>query len=141
MKLIKLILPIILLNSCVTPSSTTRIENNPYIYKQLPPKYQELVMKGQITQGMSKKAVFLAWGSPSRSVHGEQNGASFERWDYYKQAPGYSTSIGGYGGRGWGPHSGGYYGLGVSPRITYSPQHSSTVIFRNDRVSSWESSQ
>lgn len=141
MKSLSLVIIVIFLNSCVPATPTSRITNNPYIFKQLSPKHQELVGQGRITQGMTKKAVFLAWGSPSRSINGEQNGSLFERWDYYNQSPSYSTSVSGYGGRGWGHRPGGYYGLGVSPSVMYSPQHNATVIFRNDRVSSWESSR
>jgi outer membrane protein assembly factor BamE (lipoprotein component of BamABCDE complex) len=53
-----------LLPGCSTVES--RIKSNPQLYASLSPADQALVRQGQIRVGMSKGAVFLAWGNPDR---------------------------------------------------------------------------
>ncbi|NIP95295.1 MAG: hypothetical protein GWO24_18355, partial [Akkermansiaceae bacterium] len=60
----------------------TRIDRNFGLYESLPAKHQKLVSEGRIAKGMSKPAVFLALGNPSRKVEGYQDDAGYERWDY-----------------------------------------------------------
>ena len=52
------------LAGCSTVES--RIKSNPQIYTSLSAADQALVRQGQIREGMSKAAVFLAWGNPDR---------------------------------------------------------------------------
>jgi len=68
------------LAGCSTPES--RIKSNPQIYSSLSPADQTLVRQGQIRVGMSKAAVFLAWGNPDRIRSGVRQGHPFEVWIY-----------------------------------------------------------
>ncbi|HEY4781052.1 MAG TPA: hypothetical protein VIH54_04485, partial [Chthoniobacterales bacterium] len=69
-----------LLPGCSTVES--RIKSNPQIYASLSPADQALVRQGQIREGMSKAAVFLAWGNPDRIRSGVRDGHPFEAWIY-----------------------------------------------------------
>ena len=48
----------------------TRISGHPEIYQSLSSRDQALVSQGQIRDGMSPNAVYLAWGSPDRKIVG-----------------------------------------------------------------------
>lgn len=135
--------------SCTSGSPATRIEKNPTLYDQLPSSQQALVDKGQIKQGMSKEAVFLAWGNPASKAEGEESGKHFERWTYSGLRPVYTSSLNiGYGhGYGYsrcynpyGYYSGGRYGrgYGYSQAVTYVPTKAASVDFKDGRVSRWQ---
>lgn len=77
------------LASCVsTPAS--RIQKNPALFNSLPPSQKTLVESGQIAEGMSPPAVFLAWGDPSAVAEGNLNGKSATRWIYSSLQPVYT---------------------------------------------------
>lgn len=74
------------LASCVsTPAS--RIQKNPVLFNSLPPAQKALVETGQIAEGMSPPAVFLAWGDPSAVAEGNLNGKPATRWIYSPCSP------------------------------------------------------
>lgn len=126
--------------SCAPNTPATRIANNPEQFDKLTNREQEVVRQGGIAKGLSKDAVFLSWGEPSRRYEGSQGGKSTERWDYAGSRPVYSTNFyGGYGyGRcgGYGRYSG--IGLGLGPEVTYIPYRTATVWFVGHKVDSWE---
>ncbi|MDB4568395.1 hypothetical protein N9085_01395 [Akkermansiaceae bacterium] len=140
----------ILLASCASSSPTTRIQNNPVIFQKVPSSQREMVVSGRIKNGMSKDAVFIAWGKPDSVAEGETEGKRFERWTYTSLSPVYSTSFyGGYGGGygGYGCHNpyyrnSGYgsrgYGYVYSQAVDYVPVPSATVDFSNGRVTKWQ---
>ena len=66
----------LLLNSCSTPE--TRISEHPDLYRSLSHKNQALVSQGQIRIGMSRTAVWLAWGTPDRKILGNMGGGPTE---------------------------------------------------------------
>ena len=134
---------LLLFNSCAPVTPQQRIENNIGVYKSLPPGHQELVKRGELARGMSPDAVFMAWGPPSRRYQGLQNNAATERWDYEGSKPVYSNSVGmGYGyGTGYYGRRAGYSSLSISPEVAYVPYRRATVLFKNNRVDSWESAQ
>jgi hypothetical protein len=70
----------LLLTACSTVES--RIQANPQIYASLSPSAQALVLSGGIREGMSKAAVFLAWGHPDTVRFGSRSGHPFEGWIY-----------------------------------------------------------
>ena len=70
----------IVLTSCSTPQ--TRISDHPDFYQSLSQRDQELVSQGQIRVGMSRTAVWLAWGSPDRKIVGNMGGGPTETWVY-----------------------------------------------------------
>ena len=130
---------ILAVSSCSVPSTQSRIAKNSSMYSMLSPKHRQLVASGQITKGMSKDAVYLAWGTPSKVYKMEENGISKERWTYTRSEPRYSTSVGiGYGGLPRYRRYGYYGGIDYGPRHVYVPETVVQVIFVRDKVESWE---
>jgi len=70
----------LILTSCSTPQ--TRISDHPDLYQSLSPRDQALVGQGQIRTGMSRTAVWLAWGSPDRKIVGNMGAGRTETWLY-----------------------------------------------------------
>src|SRR6266702_3256038 len=70
----------LILTSCST--TETRISGHPEIFQSLSPGDQALVSRGQIRDGMSQSAVWLAWGSPDRKIVGNMRGRATETWMY-----------------------------------------------------------
>lgn len=133
-----------LLASCTSPLEK-RIARNPDLFNQLTPSDQLLVRQGRLREGMTKEAVFLAWGRPDGVTEGAQKGVKTEQWTYLGAQPVYTDTF--YGGWGWGgpgwrrgwgycgpwdPYWGGY---GTS--VTYVPYRTASVNFRNDRVTDY----
>ena len=79
----------LILTSCSTPQ--TRISDHPDLYQSLSRRDQALVNQGQIRIGMSRPAVWLAWGSPDRRIIGNMGGGTTETWvyTYYASYPYY----------------------------------------------------
>src|SRR5215475_14746987 len=70
----------IVLTSCSTPQ--TRISEYPDVYQSLSRRDQALVSQGQIRIGMSRTAVWLAWGTTDRKIMGNMGGGPTETWIY-----------------------------------------------------------
>lgn len=70
----------IVLSSCSTPQ--TRISERPDLYQSLSPRDQALVNQGQIRIGMSRTAVWLAWGTTDRKIIGNMGNGPTETWIY-----------------------------------------------------------
>jgi hypothetical protein len=128
------------LTGCASSTPQGRVQQNPQMFEQLPAADRDLVMRGTISEGMSRDAVFLAWGKPDVVTTGSEGGRQIETWRYAQMHPVYPY---GYGvGLGYGPgyyrHGGLYpYGtVGLTPG--YVPVTASVVRFRNGRVVSWE---
>jgi hypothetical protein len=136
----------LLLVSCAPSTPLARIEQNPAAFSSLSKKHQGLVQQGQISAGMTRDAVMLAWGAPDQRFQGSQNSKATERWDYIGSRPVYTNQFyGGFGHGGFGRcgrywHGGfsdfGYLGFG--PEVAYLPYQEGSVIFINNRVDSWE---
>lgn len=148
------ILALALLAGLVLPGCETlnpaqrRINKNPEIFAGLSEKEKTLVEEGRVQEGMSRDAVYLAWGRPGRVMSGSRRGQDREKWAYFHTAPVQTTSIGfggyashpfysSYGfhpayGYGYGP------GWGMSTGVDYLPYISSTVEFVKGRVVAWE---
>jgi hypothetical protein len=69
-----------ILTGCSTPE--TRISEHSDLYQTLSHRDQALVGQGQIRIGMSRSAVWLAWGSPDRKIIGNMGGGRTETWIY-----------------------------------------------------------
>ena len=127
----------LLLTSCSTIES--RISENPEIYRNLSSRDQSLVNQGQIRYGMSRNAVWLAWGSPDSKVIGNMRGHSTETWiyvhyatyPYYPYYGPYGPGFGFFGDPFYDPF---YYSL-IPPSIPYPYK---TVTFSNGRVVSFQ---
>src|SRR6516165_11563630 len=70
----------LILASCSTPE--TRISEHPDLYQSLSHRDQALVSQGQIRIGMSRSAVWLAWGTTDRKIIGNMGGGPTETWVY-----------------------------------------------------------
>jgi hypothetical protein len=127
----------LVLTSCSTIES--RISENPEIYRNLSSRDQALVNQGQIRYGMSRNAVWLAWGSPDSKVIGNMRGHSTETWiyvhyatyPYYPYYDPYGPGFGFFGDPFYDPF---YYSL-IPPSIPYPYK---TVTFSNGRVVSFQ---
>jgi len=120
----------LILTSCSTPQ--TRISEHPDLYQSLPPRDQAPVSQGQIRTGMSRTAVWLAWGSPDRKIVGNMGAGRTETWlyIYYATCPYYPY----YGP--WDPYLGAplydpFYYWDIPPNIPYPGK---VVSFTNGRV-------
>lgn len=71
---------VLILASCSTPQ--TRISDHPELYQGLSPRDQALVNQERIRAGMSRSAVWLAWGSPDRKIIANIHGRAMETWIY-----------------------------------------------------------
>jgi len=137
------------LASCATNPAEQRVNRNPALFGKLSQREKDLVLRGQVAEGMSQDAVFLAWGRPARVMAGSRGGRSNERWAYFRNAPVSTFSVGygmpfgpspfysAYGmhpayGYGFGP------GWGFGPGVDYVPYLDRTVEFSNGRVLAWE---
>jgi hypothetical protein len=123
----------LILTSCSTPQ--TRISEHPDLYRSLPSRDQALISQGQVRIGMSRTAVWLAWGSPDRKVVGNMGGGRMETWlyIYYATYPYYPY----YGP--WDPYLGPplydpFYYSDIPPSISYPGK---VVTFSNGRVGSF----
>ncbi len=125
--------------SCQSPTPATRIQENPALYEALPAKDKALVMQGQIREGMSPQAVYLAWGQPdSQPFVGQDKGKRLTRWVYSTLEPVFIDRP--YCG--WhhcGPYGGYWCGGGIDTAYVRRP--SAYVLFENDKVVSWEAQQ
>ena len=125
-----------LLAACQSATPMSRISQNPVMFRTLPPDQQVLVQQGRICEGMSKDAVFLAWGNPNTTpVTGQRDGVAYEKWVYliYQPLMMNSVSIGGGCWRHGHWHSG-----GIGSSTVYVPEEASWVMFEHDKVTSWE---
>jgi hypothetical protein len=79
----------LILTGCSTPEA--RISEHPDLYQSLSHRDQALVSHGQIRIGMSRTAVWLAWGSADQKIVGNMGGGPTETWiyTYYATCPYY----------------------------------------------------
>jgi len=128
---------------CTTTTATDRrIEKNPAMYGKLSGDDKLLVQKSQIREGMTKDAVYLAWGPADRVRSGRDRGQTVETWIYDGFGGPHTTlSVGygygyGYGGPFW-PYGYGFYGPPAYYPIADGPM--AEVKFQNGRVIAWQS--
>jgi hypothetical protein len=125
---------VLFLTSCSTPQ--TRISEHPDFYQSLSQRDQALVSQGQIRIGMSRTAVWLAWGSPDRKIVGNMGGGTTETWLYIYYATYYPPYAS------WGPWA--YFGDPFYDPFYYSyippsiPYPGKVVTFAKGRVVSFQ---
>lgn len=132
-----------LLASCATVTSPeARIAAEPALFDQLPDKHQELARQGRVTEGMSKDAVYLAWGRPHETKESSRDGKSRETWVYYGseaipvRTVGLSVGYGDYCHGRYGGWGGPFYDVGYGyDRRDYV---AAKVEFDKGRVVYWE---
>jgi hypothetical protein len=139
-----------LVAGCSTVSS--RIQENPQIYASLSPAEQAAVQQGGIREGMSKAAVYLAWGRPDRIQFGNRAGTPFEVWIYTTTqteiVSGYYPTFDGFGYARYGWYrpffrQRGFYGYYpfhpyLGNDLVYYQVPYKTAYFERDRCTGWE---
>jgi type II secretory pathway pseudopilin PulG len=134
--------------SCMPATPQQRIAQNPAAFLALPRDQQQQIRQGEISRGMPPQAVLLAWGPPSRRYAGVSDGISTQRWDYFGSQPvfthqaAYGPGWGSVRGRsawGWGAY--GWADPFFGPDIAYIPYRRGTIVFKNEKVDSWEKMQ
>ncbi|WP_395718391.1 hypothetical protein [Prosthecobacter sp.] len=135
------------LSQCASSTPQTRIERNPQLFTRLSAKDRQLVTSGVIREGMTRDAVFLAWGRPDRVSVGTSRGKEIEAWTYVGERPVRTLNMGvGFGYGAWNPYWGGPWGWGGpgfwggGPSVTYVPYTAGVVEFTNGRVTRWMAS-
>jgi len=116
----------LILTSCSTPQ--TRISDHPDLYQTLSPRDQALVSQGQIRTGMSKNAVWLAWGSPDRKMVANIHRRATDTWIYVRYVTTYPYC--GYGYPFYDIYDP-FYFTSIPPSIPYP---SKVVTFSSGRV-------
>lgn len=125
--------------SCAVSTPDSRINARPAAFEKLSEKQKNLVSRGEIAEGMTKEAVTLAWGTPSRAVEGLRKGKSMERWDYQGTRPVVTNHFfGGYRTGFFGEYRYCGVGGGFGPTVAYVPYRKSSVWFVDGRVDEWE---
>ncbi len=111
----------LILNGCATTQA--RVSEHPDIYQRLSPRDQALVGQGQIREGMTMDAVWLAWGKPDQKLPGNMGDRPTETWAYlrYETPPSYG------GPYYYGPFDWSY----IPPKFVYP---SKGVTFSNGKV-------
>jgi len=97
----------LILSSCST--TETRISSHPEIFQRLSARDQDLARQGKIREGMSRDAVWVAWGTPDQKATGVARGHNVETWIYYEYTFANAPYPYPYGPFGYG----GYYGGGA----------------------------
>jgi len=69
-----------LLTGCSSPEA--RIKERPDAYAALPKKFQDAAAHGEVQEGMTPDAVYIALGRPARVLHGSKKGVARETWVY-----------------------------------------------------------
>lgn len=138
-----------LLGGCETMNpAEKRATRYPERFSTLPSRHQDLALRGEVTEGMTSDAVFIAWGRPGRVMSGSREGRGSERWAYFHSTPVSTVSVG-YGAYGAHPFYSSFgvhpaYGYGYGPGwgfgsgIDYVPFLERTVEFANGKVVAWE---
>ena len=126
-----------------------RVDKNPALFGQLDDGEKELVLSGEVSEGMSRDAVFLAWGRPDMVRSSSRDGKGRERWGYFDSAP-VQTSVGfGVGSYGPSPFYADFgmhprFGYGVGPgwgygtEVDFLPYLEKSAEFVDGRVVAWE---
>ncbi len=133
----------LLFSQCAS-NPQSRIERNPQLFNQLSARDRQLVTSGVIREGMTRNAVFLAWGRPDRVSVGSSRGKEVEAWTYLGERPVRTFNMnmgfgyGGFGYGGWGPYGyGGFPYMGGGPSVMYVPYTAGVVEFSKGRVTRW----
>lgn len=112
--------------ACSSSKKTARrIDQNATLFQQKSVEDRQKISRGTITSGMTRDAVFLAWGEPKSRIEGEENGAPYEEWVYKKFEPKLDLGI----------------SLGEGPGFNLKRETNKVVRFVDGRVASFHSVQ
>src|SRR5207302_10561937 len=68
---------------CGCSTVQSRIRERHEVFEKLSARDQGLVTKGEVREGMTKDAVYIAWGKPDEVMEGSKEKRPFELWRYY----------------------------------------------------------
>ena len=134
----------LILAGCTTSSTTeSRIAHRPELFQALPESHRTAVHRGEVREGMSKDAVYLAWGRADEVVKSSRKGRATETWRYLGTR---TVSRAGFGvglGYGYGfSRYGSCYGYDPFFHSTHNYEYreyvAAQVEFENGKVVSWE---
>ena len=129
-----LVLAAALLTGCASTIESRKKEHY-NAYSQLSPDERAAVDAGQIKVGMTKEAVYIAWGKPQQVVVTESSAGRNEVWVYME------TYLQGYNYWGYRPYCGPYHYYYHGPQLYYDYAPISyargEVIFEGDKVKQW----
>jgi hypothetical protein len=120
---------------CATSTIEKRRSERSLAYGSLPAESRALVDQGQIAVGMTKDAVYIAWGKPSQIFTGQNERGTTTTWVY--------TGTAWQEHRFWNYRMRGYgrYGYTAEPYLDYDyvprSYQSAEVTFENGVVKSW----
>jgi len=119
-------------SACSTVES--RIKQRPEAYHSLSASDQSLVSHGKIRTGMSKEAVYIAWGRADAVLHRTDRGHRTEAWNYfaYQQQP-----VFGFGAYPICVNGGFTYLPGYQTGYISTPYPYKQAVFENERVIAW----
>jgi hypothetical protein len=131
--LLMMLSAVVLLSSC-SSGPERRVSRNPQIFDRLSQSDRDAVLAGKVREGMSKEAVFLAFGRPVEVSEGRRNGQALEKWGYTRLQPVFFNSFySGWGGPCGSPLGWGTIG-GIGTGVDYVPVQGATVEFVNGKV-------
>jgi hypothetical protein len=123
----------LLLSGCATPEN--RAKENPAAFSKVPASQKKMVLAGKISKGMSRDAVFIALGKPSRKEPDEVDGQPLERWIYGRT---YSHEVPRYRYRAVRDRSGNVFTIPeYEPVRDYQWADYLVVTFRGGKVVAW----
>jgi hypothetical protein len=115
-RFLRLALAFLLLPLAACSTVESRIAKRPEAFAALTPSQREAVRRGEVREGMSQEAVWMAWGRADEISRVRHRGRELEYWTWFafRDEPRWGW---GYGGPGWGPGYGGpgYGGWWHSP--------------------------
>lgn len=124
----------VLLTGCATSTVESRKKDRYNAYTELSAEQRSAVDAGQIKVGMSKDAVYIAWGKPHQVLASESSAGRQEVWIYM------GTYLHGYTYWGFRPYFGPHrYYHGPYLYHDYLPvaYAKAEVIFEKDAVKQW----
>lgn len=141
----------LLLCSCASSTPQGRVAANPAMAESLSPAQREAVLAGRVSEGMTRDAVYLAFGRPSAVRKGSTAGKETEVWRYTNLQPvqtstmfvGPAMPMYGYGiGAGYfGPRGARWIGPAWGTGTDFIPVTAALIRFENGIVVSWERAQ
>ncbi len=132
-RILAIALLVLSLPCCQVATPASRIQENPVLFQALPEKDRALVQQGQIREGMSPEAVYLAWGYPdSQPFEGQKDGKHVTRWEYTTLEPVLVNAP----CHPW--HCCPYDDFRGMPETAYVRRPAAYVTFENGKVVAWE---
>ena len=114
---------VVLISACSTKTTVSRrIDQNGTLFHQKSYSDKIAITHGNIAPGMSRDAVYLAWGNPNRRTEGVSDGVPYEEWIYKKISPKLNIDL----------------AIGKGPGLGLKKDTTKTVKFVDGKVSDYQ---